>query len=307
VKCKVCKTIYWLDDKNKIGERYCWSPSDEFYAKLFDRPDFAEFVETDECQKAHELMMEEEIKYQKARWVSEDRARLLSTTNDYQEAIDSMVYRNDEEHKFLRIWLWRAFNDNVRESKGAVLSENDQKIYNSNCRKLIELLDKNDIQENFMIAELYRNIENYDECRKILKTIESKDEVWVERVKILEAECSKQNPKVVEMKLLNYVYVVRCADGTLYTGWTNDLDQRIKTHNEGKGAKYTRSRLPVTLVYQEPYDYKKRLALKREIEIKKLTKAQKEKLIDLSTPTKMALANLQLLKRIHNDRDEETV
>ena len=46
---------------------------------------------------------------------------------------------------------------------------------------------------------------------------------------------------------MNYTYLVECADGTLYCGWTNDIDKRMKAHNEGKGAKYTRSRLPVRL------------------------------------------------------------
>jgi putative endonuclease len=89
--------------------------------------------------------------------------------------------------------------------------------------------------------------------------------------------------------MLNYVYIVRCADGTLYTGWTNNLDERIKTHNDGAGAKYTRSRLPVDLVYQETFD-DKRLALKREFEIKKLTRTQKEILI--SSPNGSAFTSI---------------
>ena len=48
---------------------------------------------------------------------------------------------------------------------------------------------------------------------------------------------------------MNYTYIVQCSDGTYYTGWTNDLEKRIKSHNAGTGAKYTRPRLPVTLVY----------------------------------------------------------
>ena len=79
--------------------------------------------------------------------------------------------------------------------------------------------------------------------------------------------------------MMNYVYIVCCADKTLYTGWTNNLDERIKTHNKGMGAKYTRSRLPVNLVYWETFD-NKNVALKREFEIKKLTRGQKEKLIN---------------------------
>lgn len=77
-----------------------------------------------------------------------------------------------------------------------------------------------------------------------------------------------------------FVYLLRCNDGTLYTGYTTDLDARIRVHNgEGKGgAKYTRSRRPVTLAYFEEYEDKS-TALRRECEIKKLSKAEKEALI----------------------------
>lgn len=77
---------------------------------------------------------------------------------------------------------------------------------------------------------------------------------------------------------MNYVYILRCADGSLYTGWTNDLKKRVKTHNAGKGAKYTKTRLPVELVYYEEYEEKGE-ALSREFSIKKLKKTDKEKLI----------------------------
>ena len=75
-----------------------------------------------------------------------------------------------------------------------------------------------------------------------------------------------------------YVYILKCCDSTLYTGITTDLQKRLATHNSGKGAKYTRSRLPVELAYQEQQPDKSS-ALKREIEIKKLTRAQKLQLI----------------------------
>lgn len=82
------------------------------------------------------------------------------------------------------------------------------------------------------------------------------------------------------MEKKHYVYMVRCNDQSLYTGWTVDLEKRIKTHNEGEGpqaAKYTKSRRPVTLVYYEEFETKSE-ALKRECAIKKLSKAKKEKL-----------------------------
>ena len=78
-----------------------------------------------------------------------------------------------------------------------------------------------------------------------------------------------------------YVYLLRCADGTLYTGYTDDPVRRTKIHNAGKGAKYTRARLPVELVYQEACADKS-AALRREYEIKQLTRVQKLKLIEHS-------------------------
>ena len=75
-----------------------------------------------------------------------------------------------------------------------------------------------------------------------------------------------------------YTYIVKCNDDTLYTGWTTDLDKRIKAHNSGKGAKYTRSRAPVHLVYSEEHP-DKITAMKREYAIKQLNRQQKIKLI----------------------------
>lgn len=75
-----------------------------------------------------------------------------------------------------------------------------------------------------------------------------------------------------------YVYMLRCCDNSLYTGYTNDVKRRESVHNTGKGAKYTKSRLPVKLVYYELCEDKSQ-ALKREWAIKRLSKAQKELLI----------------------------
>ena len=76
-----------------------------------------------------------------------------------------------------------------------------------------------------------------------------------------------------------WVYILRCADGTLYTGTAADVDKRAEAHNSGKGAKYTRGRGPVTVVYREETE-EKGAALRREAQIKKLSREQKLKLID---------------------------
>ena len=80
---------------------------------------------------------------------------------------------------------------------------------------------------------------------------------------------------------MNYVYVLRCSDNSLYTGWTNNLERRIKAHSNGRGAKYTRARLPVELVYFEEFD-DKISAMKREYAIKQLKRKEKLELIKKS-------------------------
>lgn len=76
----------------------------------------------------------------------------------------------------------------------------------------------------------------------------------------------------------NFIYIIKCKDESLYTGWTNDLEARIQAHNEGRGAKYTKGRGPVELLYIEEFDTKEE-AMKREFELKKLSKEKKLKLI----------------------------
>ena len=77
---------------------------------------------------------------------------------------------------------------------------------------------------------------------------------------------------------MNYTYIVKCSDETYYTGWTNNLEKRIQTHNAGKGAKYTKVRRPVELVYYEEFATKEE-AMQREYEIKQLKKCKKAELI----------------------------
>ncbi len=79
-----------------------------------------------------------------------------------------------------------------------------------------------------------------------------------------------------------YVYILKCSDGTLYTGWTNDLDRRLAAHNAGTASKYTRSKRPVEMVWHEQCADKS-AALKREAEIKKLPREKKMELITFST------------------------
>ena len=80
------------------------------------------------------------------------------------------------------------------------------------------------------------------------------------------------------MEPIWYLYLLRCGDGTLYTGITTDVEKRLEAHRAGKGAKYTRGRLPLELVYREICEDHSH-ALKRELAVKKLSRQEKEKLI----------------------------
>lgn len=95
----------------------------------------------------------------------------------------------------------------------------------------------------------------------------------------------------------SYTYIVECRDGSLYTGWTNDIVKRIENHNNGSGAKYTRSRLPVRLVYYEVYSTK-REAMQREYAIKQLTKADKQALILQNTTEELKMQCKEVNKQL---------
>ena len=88
----------------------------------------------------------------------------------------------------------------------------------------------------------------------------------------------------------NVTYILKCNDNSLYTGWTNDITHRLKMHNEGKGAKYTRGRGPVELVYLEEFETKQE-AMRREAKIKRLTR--KEKLLLIETYQQEQKLNLK--------------
>ena len=77
---------------------------------------------------------------------------------------------------------------------------------------------------------------------------------------------------------MNYTYILKCKDDSFYTGWTNNLEKRIHDHNSGKGARYTKARRPVELVYYEEFQTRQE-AMKREYAIKQLTRKEKEALI----------------------------
>lgn len=88
--------------------------------------------------------------------------------------------------------------------------------------------------------------------------------------------------------IMNYTYILKCADGSLYTGWTNDLEKRVIEHNEGRGAKYTKPRRPVELMYYEVFDTKQE-AMRREYAIKQMSRLEKINLYSVDKRQKAGL------------------
>ena len=101
-----------------------------------------------------------------------------------------------------------------------------------------------------------------------------------------------------------YVYVLACADGTLYTGYTNDVEQRTRAHNAGKGAKYTRSRTPVEVVAQARFATKHE-AMSAEYRFKRLTRRQKERLVRRAArePFEQVLSDLMPAAGVREDTE----
>ena len=104
----------------------------------------------------------------------------------------------------------------------------------------------------------------------------------------LSSKKKTETKRKIQMK--NVTYILKCNDNSLYTGWTNDITHRLKMHNEGKGAKYTRGRGPVELVYLEEFETKQE-AMSREAKIKRLTR--KEKLLLIETYQQEQKLNLK--------------
>ena len=102
-----------------------------------------------------------------------------------------------------------------------------------------------------------------------------------------------------------YTYIVECEDGTFYTGWTKQLENRMRSHNEGKGAKYTRARLPVRLVYYEVFATRQE-AMKREYAVKQLTRQEKLKLFE-NMPEEVKQECSRVMKKIQKNVEDQIV
>jgi hypothetical protein len=172
-KCERCKEFYWLVDKNLLG---VYGYEYKYYSKIY----------TASCA-------------------------VFLSLHEYIEAINMKIYTNKDEENYLRLRLWWAFNhrtredenifisnDKTRENKNIFIDKDDKEIYESNCIKMIETLDKNTISGKLRSAELFRNLGDYVECNNILDLIHEEEYICIRDS--LRSECEKNNQYTIELK-----------------------------------------------------------------------------------------------------------
>ena len=189
-KCERLTTRWSLISGNTAGA--------ELYSDLKQiapmLPEFPAIVKCKKCNTFFWLNEDNEVNYD---FNDSDKAEFLSAY-EYYEANNSNVHNNKDELQFLKIELWHKYNDRIRENKDLFLEKNDKEIYENNCLDLIELLDKGNINNKFIVAELYRNMRNFNECKNMLESIKNEEYNWIKE--LLETECNKNNKNVIRLR-----------------------------------------------------------------------------------------------------------
>ncbi|MGI6521422.1 MAG: hypothetical protein ACOX2D_09890 [Fermentimonas sp.] len=158
-KCKKCNTIFWLSKLKEIGT-YQWGDK----------------------VNSH--------------WKNADNAEFLNI-EDYFRALNEGLADNMQEELFVRQRIWWAYNDRVRNGNNPFSDVNDEIMWRENCIKLISLLDASDLSQRIMIAELKRNLGDFDSCLEIIKKIDNVELNWLKKTFI--SECEKRNKWVVKL------------------------------------------------------------------------------------------------------------
>lgn len=163
-KCPQCEKIFWIKDARKIGERY--------YGNLYQG-----------------IQSEEKLK------TAEDMRFL--TIDEYNTALKENIYSTTDEELYIRLKIWRMFNDRVRNGEYQFTSENDMYLWMENVIRLPDILDVNNETHKIIMAELYRNYGDFENCLKMIRSIESEENKWL--IKEFERECKNKNTKVFEL------------------------------------------------------------------------------------------------------------
>lgn len=188
-----------------------------FGAKIFSDgklddmlPEFPDLTKCNKCDKIFWLSKLKEIgtydiryEYIKSDWENAENAEFLNI-EDYFRALDEGLAENKQEELYIRQQIWWLYNDRVRSHRIEIngesmfFDETDELKYRENCNRLISLLDQSDLNQRIMIAELKRNLGDFEGCLEIIKNIDEDDLNWIKKIFI--NECKKRNKLVVELK-----------------------------------------------------------------------------------------------------------
>lgn len=165
-KCTNCKDIFWIKDAKQIG-----SYEDSFFGDSYEENT-------------------------KKEWKEAEQASTLSVY-DLLKTLGTEITKTKDLEFYIRERIWWGFNDRVRNKKILFTSEEDKMLYTENIKNYIPLLDSNNINDIFTIAELYRNIENYEKCKELLNEIKDDEVNWVKDYFI--KKCELENSIVFEI------------------------------------------------------------------------------------------------------------
>jgi hypothetical protein len=159
-KCKKCNTIFWLSKLKEIGT-YEWGDDSNL------------------------------------EWRDADKAKFLEI-DDYYIALKTGIAESVEEELFIRQRIWWAYNDRIRNGQKIFIDENDELHWKENVNKLMTLLDRSDIKQRLMIAEINRNLGDFENCISIIQSIDTDDLNWLKEKYV--TECERKNKWVIELK-----------------------------------------------------------------------------------------------------------
>ncbi|MCL2329246.1 MAG: hypothetical protein FWC39_12145 [Bacteroidetes bacterium] len=160
-KCKKCDTILWLSEMKEVGTCDVWGEKCK-----------------KECKKA-------------------DRAEFLDVTDLFRFLEMDIVKYDKEKEKIVRQRIWWSFNDRLRNNKEIFVQENDEVLWEQNCRRLIELFDTTDVNQKIMTAELHRNLREFEICMELINSLDSNFDWLIEKFK---TECENGNNLLMKLR-----------------------------------------------------------------------------------------------------------
>jgi len=195
-KCRKCNSILWLSEMKKIG-----TCEDEGKAKMKSLNKILKKMLMELTDGSDPILESDTVEEQeencKPEWKNAIRVDFLDITDLFRFLKWDTVKNDIEKEKYVRTHIWWTFNDRIRTSKGTLIRIGEKKLWEKNCRRLIELLDKTEDNQTITAAELYRNLGDFEPCMELLSSIKDEKYDWI--VEKLKLECNAKNSILIEL------------------------------------------------------------------------------------------------------------